>query len=180
MIKRLVTLTLVLVLGGALTAQAAPTLTLIPGNGALVGYPGTNVGWGFSLYNESSYDLYVNGVSADGSLAGGSLGTFSDAVIIWSLGSLTIAAGDTYNGTVASGTPLASFAIKPGAPFGAVPVFGKIYVDYEFNDSSFEWQGSGTLSADASVTTIPEPSTYILLGLSLGVVAYARKKMQQV
>ena len=185
MIKRLITFTFLLLLGGAIAAHAAPTLTIIPGNGALIGAPGTTVGWDFSLYNDSAtYNLYVNVVYADGSLAAGAfpngLGDFADAIAIWSLGSLVLAPHQTFTGTMADGHPLATFAISLNAPLSAVPVSGNINVLWEQNSGGpeYNYYDSGVLSALASVTTVPEPSAYILLFLSLGVVGYARKKMK--
>lgn len=175
MIKRLITFTLLLLLGGAIAANAAPTLTIFPANGALIGSPGTTVGWGFSLYNDSeTSSLYVIQVYAEGNLGtGGGLGTFADAIPTWT-DSLVILPNTTFIGTMAGGNPLATFKIDKNAPLSAGPVTGIISVDWE-QDVEY---AAGTLQALASVTTVPEPSAYILLFLSLGVVGYARKKMK--
>jgi hypothetical protein len=184
MFKRLVTITLVLLFCSALVAQAS-VLMLYPRDGALFGGPGDTVGWGFSLFNDSGFDLNVIRVYADSTLYSGGLGIFTDAVSGWSssTGGLTVAPGETFTGTVTDGTPLATFTINPGASGRDAPVTGKIYLDYELigGDGSTQTLTArfGDSDVTASVSVTPEPSTFILICLSLSVVGYARKTMKK-
>jgi PEP-CTERM motif len=197
MFKRLVTTTtLLLLLLGTFTAQAF-YLDLPVAD--LSGAPGSTVGWDFSLFNDSAYDLYVMNVYADGTLYGtplndgsggtSALGTFSDA--FFNAGGFTVLAHSTATSTTTS-SPLATFAIDGTAPASAPTVTGAIKLDYVLFDPALgpgsNSMGSGTLIAQnnsapaiASVTAtaVPEPSTYALLCISLGVVGFARKKMQK-
>lgn len=183
MIKPISTTTLaLLLLGGALNAQAVPTLTL--GSLNLSGNSGDTLGWGFTLTNDTVYDLSVTGVYADGTLFGSdgasALGDFADYILVWSQasGGLTVATNQSFTGT-APGTALATFAIHPDAPGGADPVTGHIYLTYDLNAGD-TYSGSGTLTAQylgldalASVS-VPAPATPALLALGLAGLARRR------
>ncbi len=201
MIKRLITTTTLLaLLLVSVTAQADIVLNLSSPD--LFGTPGTTVSWDFSLANNTAYDLYVNSVYADGTLYGvplidgsggaSALGTFWDAY--FSVGGLVVPANSTTL-SILGALPLATFEISNSAPAGGPAVTGAIKLDYMLIDPATATQdsigdtvGSGTLIAQyngadalASVTVtsavVPEPSTYALLCISLGVVGFARRKM---
>lgn len=167
--------------GGGHLLGSLPTLTLTPANGALWGTPGTTVGWGFTLTNNTSYTLYQTNVYADGSLYGSggttALGVFRDEIAIWSDGQgISLAPGAHYTGSFEGGNGIASFAISTLATWG-IPAEGLIKMDYELYDNSDPdnpiFQDTGTLIAEylgqpvtASVN-IPEPSTLSLVSLAL-------------
>ena len=189
MIKRIITTCTLFLLLGSAAVQASVVLSLDKQN--LSGAPETRVGWDFSLYNDSAFDLYVLRVYADGTLFGSSgvsaLGDFRDDIAFTtSNNGIIVASGTSTSGSFPT-DGLASFAINTSAPVGG-SVNGKIYLDYELRDSNVDFQGSGFLTAQyggqdavASVTVttsaVPEPSTYALLCIGLGVVGYARKRM---
>ncbi len=174
-----------------LVAPAARASVLTLDNQELFGAPGNSVGWGFSIYNDSAFDLYVLRVYSDGTLFGTSgvsvLGAFRDDIAYeTSNNGIIVASLATANGAFPV-DGLASFVVNSGAPVGG-SVNGKIYLDYELYDSNVDFQGAGKLTAQysnqdalASITVtssvVPEPSTYVLLCLSLGVVGYARKNV---
>lgn len=155
--KNLKTTLKVLTLAATLLVSStagATTLNLVPSSGALSGPAGARLGWGFTLTNTSGFDLYVNRVYADGTLYGtngvSGLGLFFDEIQVWSSGNgLVVAAGSSFSGTY-SANGLASFLIDAGAAEGAVPVTGLIYLDYELYDSSLNFQGQGTLTAQGT------------------------------
>jgi PEP-CTERM motif len=185
MLTRLITIILCLLLFGVGLSYGDTTLVLT--NPALQGQRGTTVGWDFTLTNGSAtYDLYINSIyiyDTFSSLytADGVIGTF--AVSAFNYTDVVVKPGDTYYSTI-TGIPLATFAIDPTAPDGIVS--GPIALDYSLFDSGFTYQGGGNLVAQfggidavASVEVVPEPTTYVLLAVSLGVVGLARKKMQK-
>jgi hypothetical protein len=192
MCQRLITPLFLILLLTATVSQASwmPVLTL--DNQDLSGAPGSRVGWGFSLYNDSPFDLYVLRVFADGTLFGtngaSAIGAFRDDINYNYPGvGITLATGATYLGSF-PGDGLASFAINAGAPVGG-SVNGKIYLDYEVYDTNLNFKGAGALTAQynnqdalASVTVnasaVPEPSTYALLCIGLGVVGFVRRKLK--
>ena len=184
---RLITPLILFLLLAATMAQAS-LLTLA--NQDLSGAKGTRVGWGYSLANDSAFDLYVLRVYADGTLFGdggtSAIGAFRDDINYNYPGiGITVPALQTVTGIFPT-DGLASFAINPGAPVGA-SVNGKIYLDYEWydgNGDSFpglltaQYNSQDALaSVTVSASAVPEPSTYALLCISLGVVGYARRKM---
>jgi PEP-CTERM motif len=189
MYKRLIiTATLILLLLGAVTAQAL-LLDLTTVN--LSGASGTTVNWDFTIYNDSGYDVSIDNIYGNGTLYGTNTtaanGYDMYGASAWgefrgdSATMPMVASGTTYNGS------LASFTIYGSAPAGAA-VDGNIFLDYTLRDGDFNNKGIGTLmaqqgGADAvasvSVTAVPEPSTYLLLCIALGVVGFARKKMGQ-
>ncbi len=183
MFKRIITTLALTLLLGATVAQAS---ILDVNTKDLKGTPGSRVGWGFSLKNDSPFDLYVLRVYADGTLFGAdgnsALGTFRDD-IAYTTGNngIVVESGNTYNGSFPA-NGLASFAINSGAPYLA-SVTGKLHLDYELYDANVDFQGAGVLTAQyqgqdavASVTAVPEPSTYMLVGLGLGGMALLRRR----
>lgn len=192
MFKRLIiTLSTLCLLLGAPTVHASPITTLnldalqLDAKD-LTGAAGSRVGWGYSLYNNTDIPLFVNGISAGGTLYGDNgisgLGSFRDDIGYFTNGnSIVVAPGDTAYGSFSTDTGLASFLINTGALAG-VSVTGKIYLDYTLDDGSFYDTGIltaryGGKDALASVTVVPEPSTYLLLAIALVAVGVVRKKM---
>ncbi len=187
MFKRIITTLALTLLLGATAAQAS---ILDVATKDLTGTPGSRVGWSFSLNNDTPFDLYVLRVYAGGTLFGSNgvsaLGTFRDD-IAYTTGNngIVVASGGTYNGSFPA-NGLASFAINGGAPYLA-SVNGKIHLDYELYDSNVDFQGAGVLTAQyqgqdalASVTAVPEPSTYALFCLGLVGLGYVRKRTKSI
>ena len=170
-------LAILLVLVATITAHANVTITITPASG-ISGRPGETVGWGFYLTNDSLTDwvgftnslFFMNlpatwGTYTDLSNMHDPFAPGSDKVFVPFLidqsgaGSFTISKTATYNET-SSGYIRFFYDIYNGDPTnGGTLLYSKSY------------------DVVASVST-PEPSTYILLFLSLGVVGYARKKMK--
>jgi PEP-CTERM motif len=186
MFTRIITaLSLSLLLGA--TGASASVLALSLKD--LAGAPGSRVGWGFTLSNDTTFDLYVLRVYADGALFGtggnSALGTFRDDIAFTTANNgIVVAAGDTYTGSFPA-NGLASFALNSTAP-NQVSVSGKLYLDYELYDSNVDFQGAGALTAKyqgqdalASVSVVPEPSTYALFSLGLGGLALLKRRQRK-
>jgi hypothetical protein len=190
MVRSLITcLLLVGVLLGT-PVQAIPTLTLDPVGGALSGIPGSTVGWGFTLANDSDY-LVVSSAEFTGA---GSLGVFTDFIAQFN----SIVVGPSPENTSVSQafglnahTGIGSFAIDAGASVGGTAT-GFIEISYDLfsvspNDPNFDpgidsISFGNTLRSNASVTVtsttgqIPEPNILALLFIGfLPLVGVSRK-----
>ena len=207
---------------GLMSAHAAVNITLYdgvkPGND-LVDYPGTTVGWGIDIQNNTANYLqiasssfsWVDGtnVSADPITGNGYTDIIGGTVVSYTSNSytydvaITIIPGGSYTSSYVSGSGgLGSFYINTGLG-PAIRELGQIDIGYflysgdprslqtsdpVLTPSQLEQNGvdlaaisSGydTSTLNVSVTTIPEPTTYVLLAVSLGVVGLARRKMQK-
>ncbi len=169
-------------------AMADPvTLTLTPGNGSASGLPGTTVGWGYSITNNSSDYLvlansYFCGAGQDPifTTCTQSLGTYNDRIAQNFQNNLTvIAPGTTVSDMfdAGSGNGLGEYLIDALANPGQTDI-GSIVIVYDafdanpFLGAANQIGGDTDLSANAEVqvagrTTVPEPGTLSLLSLAL-------------
>ena len=159
--------------------EADTTFTLDPPGGAISGLSGQTIGWGFTFTNDTDYAVITSVQFCDAAsvLPGAclpvtpSLGTFTDftplqplLVVGPSPESTTLT--QSFDGALFTG--VGSFAIDPSA-LGTVS--GLIVVSYDLfkespNDPQFtgdEVEGGLFLSAPASVSAVPEPSSWPLL-----------------
>lgn len=196
------TATLVLCLT-VIEAWASVSVTLYDGTtptGDLSGSPGQTVGWGVTVQNFETYWLQVNYTdyfpgSGYGQIGGppppyndnlgpayvtiAPTGTTPDPT--YYVGSYT----DYYVPATQSGGA-GSYAIGlVAAGSKTIGTIGVNYNLYSINPLTYVGNPGGiivaenqTASAPASVTAaVPEPSTYALLCIGLGVVGYARRRM---
>jgi PEP-CTERM motif len=186
-------------------AYATPIYTVIPGGGFVSGNPGSAVGWGFSIVNDSSFYLVVDGSAFCGQ---GSLGpAFSDCSSPYNppftfgplLGTYTdfISAG-LFKTVVAPNSTLVQafdanllqgvgqYLIDPSATIGqtdpANPLTqtSQLYISYFLNDvdpflGGTPQTGDILLSASVGVQVIPEPATLGLIGGALLFFGLRRK-----
>ena len=184
MLKYVLLLTATLVLATSLTVQGAGTMTLIPASGDLSGTPGTTVGWGFSLTGDADYYLMFSDITYS-SLAG--WGDF--AGYLTDLGSFIVAPGATVTHPFDAGleTGVGSFSIHTDAnPYfmttGIIDAtYGLFRVspdDQSFNRRTDIISRDNRFSNPASVTVdqVPEPTTFLLLGIGLGGLAFWRRR----
>jgi PEP-CTERM motif len=184
----------------ALTAQASVLATLYDGanatTGDLYGTPEQTVGWGVTLdnnvtVNDFSYWLLITDTVYLPASGFSDIGAYQDIFAASSFAALAPNTSYTSYYNPAAGTGLGAYTI------GAVPVDSVSAGTIEFSYSYFTanpldpesgavpvaghegltFTSSRTSAPDASITVVPEPSTYALLCLSLGVVGFARKRM---
>jgi len=189
MLMRVVSFAVLLGLLLCVEVQAVPTLELEPLGGAISGTPGSTIGWGFTITNDSDF-LVVT--SAD-FVPASSMGTFTDYVSAFNF----IVVGPTPESSTVSQafdpgllTGIGSFTINPGAAIGSV-ANGTILLTYDlfsispnnlnFNPDVDTLSVGNMLGANASVsvsggTPIPEPSTLFLMGAGFIGVWMARKR----
>jgi hypothetical protein len=173
-----------LVLAAALAGgqlQAA-SLLLDPLGGAISGQPGQTVGWGFTLTNDDAANYLV--VSSTDFQPGTALGMYTDfagpqLLEVAPLSSVT----EIFDSSSLTG--IGSFAISPIAHLGDL-VSGRILLTYDlfsqstldpnFDPSSMVSSGN-IVDANASVSAVPEPGAFCLLGSGLvGLICIRRKK----
>jgi hypothetical protein len=171
-----------------LVMQAAPLLTLSPAAGSIQGGRGDVVGWGFTISNpdpnflvvtsaEFCQTVVVAGFTVCDQFPSSTLGTFTDYIAQFNF---IVAGPSPESPTVSQGfnrtlqTGVGSFAIAPGAPYGTFS--GQILLTYDQysrspNDPLFDagadflppGPNGNTLTANAAVSNVPEPSTVLLV-----------------
>lgn len=186
-----------LVLTTCLNAQAYQ-LTLTPAIGDLSGSPGAVVGWGYTITNDSADWMVVTDSRFD------NLETwfmFTGFVARLDPATATIAPGGSLTQNFSysvvtpgyppalSGTGIGAVAIDPSAPVPSQAT-GNVVIVYDTYGDNGGIMGDqigfsldavadvqGKVAAGQGTTAVPEPSTYALLCISLGVVGYARRRM---
>ena len=155
-------------------ACASPAFTLDPVGGNVSGFAGQTVGWGFTLKNNTDFILIVSSSEFQPSL--NSIGTFTDFMGPEFI-ELDPGASLTQAFDFSSQLGVGSFAIDGGV---SVPssIVGRILVTYDLFTEDFDQVAfSQILSADASVSALPEPLSIILIGPGLAALAGIRKML---
>jgi PEP-CTERM motif len=160
------------------TASAAPiTFELLPGNGAIDGEAGATIGWGYTVTNQSEFWLELTNVDAD---------PFEHAIADASLFDYAIIApGDThtviYNAATLEG--LYQLTWDALAPIGFTNS-GTFVLSANYWDADPFQAGAAIVSAaptqsaaySATVSTVPEPGTLLLMGAGAGIGALVRRR----
>jgi hypothetical protein len=185
-------------------AFAGPVTLSIPGSSIGVGLPGSTVGWGYTIDNQTSFFLLVDGSNFCGpggdpqftdcsgpyngtTNFGPSLGVYNDIIAT----NVTVIAPNSTSTVFYDGTHgLGSYTIDGGASVGATDPSiqtSTLFVSYmPFSGDPFTGgaqAGPDTeVSASASVlvgaATVPEPSTLTFaFGSLLGLVAMQRQRL---
>ncbi len=181
---------LVVALTGVMAA--APVLTLNPSNGAVSGVPGSTVGWGFTLSNDSGFvvpSLVVFCEGAFNSNCAPTFGKFTDFAAQFQVNVVGPAVSEAFDNATKRG--IGSFAINSNAPAGVIDS-GTIFLVYDtftcdINDSNCNPTQTGfsqVLSAPASVSVAgalaPEPASagFIVAGLTLLLAGLQRTRLR--
>jgi hypothetical protein len=194
MMKRLLSVTaLAVVMTG--TMASAPLLTLNPSNGVVSGTPGSTVGWGFTLSNDSGFLVPSLIVFCEGAFNAGctpTFGTFTDFAAQAQFNVVGPTVTETFNNATQQG--IGSFTINSNAPTSVSDV-GTIFLVYDTfscnilddNCNPTQTAFSQLLSAPASVNivgtaaAVPEPGTacFAAVGLALLVVGLRKAVVQE-
>lgn len=180
-------------------AHALPVLSLSPASGALAGQPGSVVGWGFTISNPDPNFLVVTsasfcttqviaGTTFCDQLPSPSLGTFTDFIgqfnfIVAGPAPESPSVSQAFDANLLTG--IGSFVFSPGAALYDT-FAGEILLSYDLYsrspndplfDSGSDFISSGeTLTAAASATASPEPSTWLLLAPALAALWWQRRR----
>ncbi len=207
MLRRSITLFLAgsFLLATVVTSHASLALTLYPSSGTISGAPGETTGWGFTISNSSATDwIWLTNsvfVSAKNIIQSTDL-PYAGADPLWGIytdlsGNLPPIAPSTSNlyvPYVPAQSGGGAVAMDPATPYGDLAsglitftwdVYSAKPVDEFGIPLGLTPADFGSVDVNASVTstvpsTVPEPSTYLLLTMALGVVGYARKRMLSV
>lgn len=180
----------VLFLAGGGILQAASVMTLDPAGGALVGFAGQTVGWGFTITNDANY-LVVTGVSYSTTTP---IGVFSDFIgafnfIVVGPNPEVSPVSQVFNAGAHTG--VGSYAISNLALPGALST-GSLHVIYDMysvspNDLSFnpdfdllssgnEFVAEASIQVAGTEEDVPEPSSWTLAaGALLAGIAKLRR-----
>jgi hypothetical protein len=158
-------------------------LELIPANGNIGGGSGDVVGWGFILTNLTDYVV----VTSSDFVPGSTLGTYTDFI-----GPNFIVVGPPPESPIVSQlfdpvalTGIGSYAISSAAMLADTAI-GEIVLTYDLfsrspNDPGFNpvtdtISVGNIISQPASVTAIPEPSTWLMIGTAGAALAFWRRR----
>jgi hypothetical protein len=153
------------------------TFSTDPGSGTVSGDPGTTVGWGYSITNDSSTDWLV--IIAVSTTQDFSDGTADSSIFDFPI----IAPGqtDTTPFSIAGGTGLYQLAWNPDAPAGAINSGLFDLTGIFCSDASFDGCSDTTVDQFSpyqalitTSTTAPEPSSTVLLFAGLLIVFLGR------
>lgn len=157
-------------------AHANTILTVTPST--ISGAPGSTVGWGFTIFNDTNYLV----VSSAAFTPASPLGTFTDFIaqfnfIVVGPAPEATSVSQTFNLNALTG--IGSYAISSAAPSGSV-IAGQIVLSYDLfsrspNDPNFDpntdtVSTGNPLSGAAQVnvgSTVPEPASFGLVGVAL-------------
>jgi len=169
--------TCLVLLWSAPTASAAPiTFELLPASGAIEGEAGSTIGWGYMVSNGSEFWLELTGISADPfQYATPDSAPFDYAIL---------APGEThsvaYNAATMEGLyQLTWDALAPvGFTNTGLFVLSGAYWDADpFQGGALVSEAPSQSAAyAASVSTVPEPGTLLLMGAGAGITAFARRR----
>jgi len=173
-------------------ALANPILTLDPANGQLTGSPGSTVGWGFTIQNDTSFYLLVTSVTATG--FDPATGAFSDYIssVNFTAVSPNSSYPESFNASIPTG--FGEFAILNTATIGAITGADfEVLYDLLVNDpngllgsdpgdlygNTFNATAGQVTVTEASTADIPEPATLSLILTVAPALLLLRRKRRQ-
>jgi len=161
----------------ASTASAAPiTFELLPADGAIDGEAGSTLGWGYTITNGSEFWLMLTAIDADPfEHATADSAPFDYAIL---------APGEihTVGYDALALTGLYQLTWDPLAPVGftntGLFVLSGEYWDADpFQEGGFVSNAPSISAAySATVSTVPEPATLLLMGAGAGITALGRRR----
>jgi hypothetical protein len=166
-----------MLIAAAQLAHASALLTLSPASGVISGYPGTTIGWGYTITNTDTNDwLELDDFSISPAIPS-YLGTFTDFTAFnFIVVGPSSAVSQNFDPVLLTG--VGSFAIAPNAPTG--PQFFGIVMEYDLFsvdptsddfDPVLDTISTGNqLDAPAGIDVVPEPATWLSMVAAFGLL----------
>ena len=173
--------------------RGAPLLQLNPASGAINGTPGSTVGFGFTITNNTNYLVVTGSDFCEGAIVSPcphTLGSYTDFIgafnfIVVGPAPESPVVSQAFN--LAAMTGVGSFQINSTAHVSDFAA-GQILITYDlfsrspndpnFNPLSDTISNGNLLSAPARVTTTPEPASFGMAGIALvGIAVLKRRKV---
>jgi hypothetical protein len=178
----LVGIGIIVAASGARADSLSFGFSLEPAGGAITGSPGSTIGWGYDVTNNSASDFLL--LSAVNSLVSFDPKFGPEALIGVAAGNppplLAPGASQTvfFNASpldLSNQTGLFELALSPNAPLGTLT--GQFDLTGDFFDSGFNFVEQTDEFANFSARVVPEPSTIFLLASGLVLCWWVTKRL---
>lgn len=162
-------------------AHASPIFALLPADGTIAGAPGSTIGWGYTIANDTDLWLELTGLTSDPFQHASADASLFDFPILSPFTTLSV----PYDPGAFAG--LFQITWDPTAPDGftnaGVFTLSMAFWDADpFLGGNFEIAPDQTAAYSATVvnTAVPEPGTLIVTSLGLGIARLLNRRKRPV